>query len=137
MDKIIDKDKYNDSIIIISGEIESNIEIEKCEMIHSIAYKNIGIEEILKNINKLLENKEFIKADNLYKKRIENEILYLGYNISHKGTQYLIKVIEYIASNPNKELNYLEKDVYSKVATIYNDSEHNVKCKINCATTEM
>lgn len=136
LDKIIDKDKYTDSIII-SGEIESVIKLKKCEMIHSIAYKTIGIDEILKKINKLLEDKELLKTDNLYRKKVENEILFLGYNISHKGTQYLIRAIEYIASNPNKELDKLERDVYPKIATLYNDSVHNVKCRINRSTTEM
>lgn len=137
LDKIIDKEKYNNSFIVISGEIESVIKLRENKMIHSILYKNMKTEEIIKQINELLEYKESIKKAKIIKNKIIDEILYLGYDISHKGTQYLIKTIEYIALNPNRELEKLEKNVYSKIASIYNDSAHNVKCRINNATTIM
>lgn len=137
LDKISDKNKYNDSFIIISGQIEDVLKLKKCDMIHSIYFKTIGIDEIIKKINELSEYKEFTKINNEYKKKIIDELLYLGYNISHKGTQYLIKVINYIASNPYEDLDILEKDIYPKIATIYNVSEHSIKCRINSSTTAM
>lgn len=137
LDKITDKEKYNDSFIVISGEIESVIKLRKNEMIHSIIYKTTSMNEIIRKINELFEYKESIKKSKILKNKITEELLYLGYDISHKGTQYLIKVIDYIASNPNKELEKLEKNVYPQIASIYNDSAHNVKCRINNATTIM
>lgn len=137
IEKLINKDKYSNSIIIISGEIQSAINIKNCEMIYSIVYKTIGIDNIFKILVKLIEDKKAEKINNLYIKKIEHELLYLGYNISHKGTQYLIKVIEYIASNHNQEFKILEKDIYPKISAIYNESVHNIKCRINCATSEM
>lgn len=137
LDKIIDKEKYSDSFIIISGEIESAIRLRDNEMIHSIINKNMQTEEIIKKINELFEYKESVKQSKILKNKITDEILFLGYDISHKGTQYLIKAIDYIATNPDKELEKLEKNVYPKIASIYNDSVHNVKCRINNSTTIM
>lgn len=74
LDNIIDKDKYINSIILISGEVESVIKLAPNEMIYSIAYKNMGIDKILENINKLLEDKEIIKMDYLYKKRLKMKL---------------------------------------------------------------
>ncbi len=137
LEKINEKDKYDNSIIIISGEAESFVKLRTCKMVYSILYKTAGLDKICEDINNLLENKEFIKKNNLYNEKIKKEILYLGYNISHKGTQYLIKAIEYIALNPDKELAKLEKNVYPIISKRYNTSVHNVKCRINRATTEM
>lgn len=93
--------------------------------------------EIIRKINELFEYKESIKKSKILKNKITEELLYLGYDISHKGTQYLIKTIDYIATNPNKDLEKLERNIYPKIAYIYNDSVHNVKCRINNATTIM
>ena len=94
------------------------------------------MDEIIRRINELFEYKEKTKKVNILKDNITKELLYLGYDISHKGTQYLIKVIEYIIENPNMELEKLEK-IYSKIAITYNTSPINIKCRINRATTEM
>ena len=64
------------------------------------------------------------------------QILLLGYDISHKGTQYLIKSIEYVYNN-NIEIENLEKEVYPKVALMCNEKVHNIKCRINRATDHM
>ena len=134
--KIKNRSRYQDSIIIISGEIESCMKLNKNEMIHSIIFKTTSMDEIIRRINELFEYKEKTKKVNILKDNITKELLYLGYDISHKGTQYLIKVIEYIIENPNMELEKLEK-IYSKIAITYNTSPINIKCRINRATTEM
>lgn len=137
LEKITNKKKYEDSCIIISGEIESVINLRKNELIHSIIHKTTSMNEIIRKINELFEYKESIKKSKILKNKITEELLYLGYDISHKGTQYLIKTIDYIATNPNKDLEKLERNIYPKIAYIYNDSVHNVKCRINNATTIM
>lgn len=137
LEKIEDKNKYYDSFIIISGEIEEAIELRKSEMVHAIIDKITNMDEVVKRINELFEMKEANKKAKILKNKITRELLYLGYDISHKGTQYLIKAIEYIAENPNRNLERLEKDVYSKIAVRYQDTTHNIKCRINNATTAM
>lgn len=137
LNKIIDKNKYNDSFIIISGEIESAIKLRDNKMVHSILFKTIGMNEMVQKINEVFKYKEIIPKSKFYREKIINEILYLRYDMSHKGTQYLIKAIEYIIDNPNKELENLEKDIYPHVAKVYSETNHNIKCRINRATNSM
>lgn len=137
LEQIVNKNQYNNSFIIISGELESSIKFRENEMIHSIIYKTIDMDEIIKKINELFIYKETIKQSKMLKSKITAELLYLGYDISHKGTNYLIKVIEYVALNPNNDLEKLEKNIYPQIATFYNDSVHNIKCRIINATTVM
>lgn len=137
LEKIINKSKYQDSFIIISGEIESVIKLRENEMIHSIIYKTTGINEIIKRINELFEYKETIKTSNILKNKITEQLLYIGYDISHKGTQYLIKVIEYVKESKNEDIERLEKTIYPIIAKKCNNSTHNIKCNINRATTAM
>lgn len=134
--KIKNKSKYFGSIIIISGKLDSIAQLLKNEMIHSVIFKTTSMERIIKRINELFEYKEENKKINMMNNNIVNELLYLGYDISHKGTQYLIKVIEHIIINPEMELEKLDK-IYSKISTMYNTSPSNIKCRINKATTEM
>lgn len=137
LERIVNKLKYIDSIVIISGELEPVENMEKSEMIHSIIYKTTDLEKTIERINQFFEYKESMKKAKLLRNKIINELLYLGYDISHKGTQYLIKTINYIATNPNKNVKKLEKEIYPKIADIYNDSVHNIKCRINSATNAM
>lgn len=58
-------------------------------------------------------------------------------DFSYAGTQYLIKAIEYIISDPDKYLKNLEKYVYSELAKNNNTSIHNIKCNINRANNMM
>ena len=134
--RIEKKERYLDSCIIISGEIESIIEIRKNELMNSFIYKGTSITQIVKEINKLLKNKELVKRDKIVNNKIMEQILLLGYDISHKGTQYLIKSIEYVYNN-NIEIENLEKEVYPKVALMCNEKVHNIKCRINRATDHM
>ena len=92
---------------------------------------------ISKNINSIIEEKEKMKKCKMIKDKVMEELLYLGYDISHKGSQYLIKVIEYIVSNSDKNIENLERDVYPQISLLYNTSIHNIRCRINKSTTEM
>lgn len=107
--------------------------------------QNINIYNVLNNSNNILKEldcislnyKNITKKTNDLKSKIIKELTYLGYDISYKGTQYLIKAIEYIVYNPNKNLSNLEKEVYPELIRINNDSIHNIKCNINRANTMM
>ena len=60
-----------------------------------------------------------------------------GYDISYRGTKYLVSVIEYISLNQNCNTENLKKNVYPTVAKKYNTSIHNVKSNINRANNLM
>lgn len=70
-------------------------------------------------------------------KKIINELLYLGYNFSYKGTTYLLESIKFIALHPYQNTDKLEKNVYPIIANLYKDTVHNVKSNINRANNAM
>ena len=63
-------------------------------------------------------------------------MLFLNYNISIKGTKYLIDTIKCVYDNRDY-LDNLEKFVYPKVAQKYNEKLYNIKCRIGKATMIM
>ena len=131
-----DKNKYNDSFIVFSSPLNSPIiDVEKNKYIHSIV--NNDINDLIQETNEFANIKAILKPSNLLTNKITSELVYLGYDISHKGTQYLMQSIIYVALNPYKDLDNLEKKVYPTIAKMYNDSTHNIKCRINVETTEM
>lgn len=137
LEKINNREKYFDSCIIISGEIELVNELIDNEIVHSIIYKTIDMDEIVKRINELFFYKELVKESRMLKNKIKEEVLYLKYDISHKGTQYLIETIQYIAINQKKDFQNLQRDIYPKIANRYGETTHNIKCRINRATNAM
>ena len=137
LEKIIEKDKYKKSCIIVSGEIDLIEKLTKNNIVYTVLLKTDDIDKIISIINCLIKEKEEEKSEKKIKDMIINELLYLGFDISHKGTKYLIKTIEYIALNPNKDLDKLEKSVYPKIAVQYGETIHNIKCNINRANNAM
>ena len=91
--------KYENSIIIVSGVL-NNIE-EFNEIVHRISL-------VVEEKNKIL-----------YRDAILNEMRYLYYNFSRKGTKYIIEGIEIIANNKEDIIN-LKKDLYPIIARKYN-----------------
>lgn len=136
LEKIQNKDKYVDSCIIISGEIESAIKMRQCDLVHSILFKTLSMEDIKNRIMQLVEYKEDIRKNENIDKKILNEILFLRYNNSLKGTKYLIDTIRYVYDNRDY-LDNLEKFVYPKVAQKYNEKLCNIKCRIGKSTMLM
>lgn len=110
--------------------------ITKCNDFSKINYK------IKKLINEKYQNetnstKKSIKIENKVKRKIINELHYLGYDFLHKGSKYLIESIYIIYFfNMDYEFN-LEKDVYPIVAKKYNQTWNNVKSAIRYATDIM
>ncbi len=136
LEKIENKDKYIDSCIIISGEIESVIKMRQCDLVHSILFKTSSMKDIKNRIMQLVEYKEEIRKNEDIDKKILSEMLFLNYNISLKGTKYLIDTIKCVYDNRDY-LDNLEKFVYHKVAQKYNEKLYNIKCRIGKATMIM
>lgn len=134
---IKNKAKFEESFIIISGRNDLITKIYSKELIYSIIHKAIEMDNIIEKINKLIKHKENIKFQKRIKEKIINELLYLGYDISYRGTKYLIIVIEYVVLSQNCHAESLERDVYPEVARRYNTSVHNVKSNINRANNSM
>lgn len=132
--------KYDDSIIIISGEYTSVPKLIKNPMVHDFINKGIELEKIVNKINLLAKEKISSRLDKELKKRATKELLYLGYNLNHKGTQYLIDAICIIADTEkmeNMDNSNLIRNIYPIIGKRYNKTPHNIKCCVNLATTYM
>ena len=139
--EILENNKNIDMILMEKEMYVLNELLLKCEMtkrkintslcVINYSYKS----EIEQEINKIKKKKEK-NIKKVVKEKILNELIYLGYDVSHKGTIYLFKSIEYIIANC-KELDKLEKNIYPEIAKLYNTSSYNLKCRIHSATTSM
>lgn len=130
------KSKYKNSFIIISGAINSSYILNN-NLIERFFPKSMELKEITKRVNEIIESKLYdIKKSEIYNK-IFNEVVYLKYNISHKGTQYLIECINIIGYLEDHEYSDLKNDIYPIIAKKHNKTVHNIKCNINSATTNM
>ena len=87
LENLQNKDKYKDSCIIISGEItpKSVASLRDNDLVHSIIFKSVSMSDINKRIKKLIEDKESSKNEENIRQKIISELIYLGYDISHKG----------------------------------------------------
>ena len=137
LEKIKYNKKYENSCIVISGDFSEFWKLKNNSLVYRVLPKNIGINNIVKNINELIIYKEQANYENKVNYKIRKELIILGYDFSHKGTIYLFKAIKYVMFNPDKELENLEKAIYPIISKKYTTSIHNIKCSINRATTQM
>ena len=93
---IKNKEKYISSCIITYEEEDVSYTQLKNNMVYATISKSEGMENIYNKINEIIYYKENNKKTINIKKLITKELTNLGYNISHKGTRYLIDSINYI-----------------------------------------
>ena len=129
--------KYEKSIIVISGEAEMLCSIRNQEYIYSILNKVCSISKIVDKIMELIKYKREEKKELEIRNEIIKQLQYLNYNLSHKGTQYLMDSILIIYNKQDYEMFNLEEDIYPIVARKYNKSMHNIKSNINKANDYM
>ena len=130
------REKYNKSFIIISGEdFIFNDEIVNNDVVYKVLPKILSMQEICSEIEKLVEEKVKEKELNSLKLRIINELTNLGYEISHKGTIYLIDII--YTSYEKGIVENLTKEIYPVIAKKYNQSINNIKSNVIRATEAM
>ncbi len=124
------KDKYVDSIITINRNFEEAKQVIENKMIFDYIIEGSNKDEMIYKINRIIECKDIDEK----RKKIIKELKYIGYNIEHVGTNYLIDTILQLHINKELRLDNLQQDVYPIVSKIYNESVHNIKCNINRAT---
>lgn len=136
LNKIKQNRRLSNSCIVISG---NNSDV--CKISNNAIYKTLSrnekIDSIAKEINELVIYKEKINCEIKIENKIRYELAFLGYNLSHNGTTYIIEAIKYIKFNPDKELEKLEKTIYPIISKKYKKSVNTIKCSINRATTYM
>lgn len=127
-------EKYRSSFIVIYDRITSN---NSHDFIHSyILSSNTQEEIILSKINEIIET----KISNFYNleliNKINQELKYIGYNLSYYGTKYLCECIA-LAYNNSENCDNLNKDIYPIIAKKHNKNINNIKCNITKATNAM
>ena len=123
----IDELKLNKNlkIIVITGDLVSLSQIQHYSFVIDIISKENHIIDIYNKIESNIKYFEDIYTDN-----IMNELLYLGFNIKHNGTQYLYEAIKYLHYNKNLNIQNLEKQVYSVISCKYKKSISLIKNNI-------
>ena len=116
--------KYSKSLIIISKNRDLLEKLKHNQFVFDI----IDRKESLYNLK--------VKVEKLLHKKMK-EIKYLRYNLSYKGTNYLIDIIELLLLNKNKDYSNLNKDVYPIIANKYKTTVFNIKSNIIKATEQM
>lgn len=135
--KYIENSKgYNKSFIVLYNDSKLFLTPDTNSLIYEYVDISKNSNTIINSVNNLIDYKTYFK-NNYLRNRILEEINYLGYDVSYKGTQYLITAIEYILNNPNKNLDKLETHIYPMLADLYKNSTHNIKCNINRANNIM
>ena len=150
----INKSNYKDFIMIDYNcnhlmilLVENNFiteELTNNACVLGIIQKSDDFNNINYQINNLIVEKQSndmvlteMSTEHLIKRKIINELNYLGYDFLHKGSKYLIECIYLIYTlDINYEYN-LEKDIYPKVAKKYNQTWNNIKSAIRYATDIM
>lgn len=134
---ILNKNQANKkiNIIVISEEIELISKIKCNTLVEYFINKSQGMKYILKKIEDVIEKSNLEDSSNKIRDKALNELLYLGYNIKHKGTIYLLDTICIICQSENTSLIYnLEKYLYSEIASKYQKNIKNIKSNIMKAT---
>lgn len=125
--------KYKKSFILISN----NKDLLTNEFIFDIVEEKDNLCTIKSKVEQLVINKMKNQRRNDARRNIISEVKYLGYNLSYRGTQYLIKIIEILLLNQEKNLTNLEKEIYPILANIYKTSVFNIKSNIIKSTEQM
>lgn len=142
--KIITKRKLKNSIILISDIELTNIDIMNSPYLYDFIVKSNDISILLKKIKILAYTKKSLYISEkdkvkeaIVKEKIKNELLYLGYKMSHDGTKYLIDTIYLLYSLKDYYDNNLEKDIYPIVGKKYGKPVNSIRGSIVFATDAM
>lgn len=129
--------KYPDIIVLSS---ENNL-INKAVNHPLVTYfinKNTDMINIYYKIRDFEKRKNVFYMSNDLSKKILSELVYIGYNPSHIGTQYIKECIfEIYESKDLNLIHNLENCLYNKIACTHNKSFQNVKTNIMKATNYM
>lgn len=125
-------EKYNKSFIVISNDFR-NLSSNKFIFTYMPFPTTSSI--IVSKLNELIQYKMKNFSDLDLSIRINLELAYLGYNLSHNGTKYLSECISLMYYN--EYIENLTKDVYPIIARRHNKSINTVKCNITNATNSM
>ena len=125
-------------IIVISGENSLINKLASNPLVIDFINKTDDMLSIYSKLKDYEEKQNYIHIKNDLSKKILSELISIGYNLAHIGTQYIKDCILVIYENKNPSLtNNLESYVYKEVACMHNVSFQKVKTNIAKATDFM
>lgn len=141
IDKISKKQqsKYQKSFIITCNDpkIIRKLNSANNNLIYTCLSRELDVSEVVSYINDVIVCKKLQDSSRSLKPSIQSELLYLGYDFSHKGTQYLLDIINMIYLRGESLLENLNKLVYPVIARKYHQSCNNIKCNVIRSTEYM
>lgn len=126
----VKKEKYKDSIIIISKEFSPIEHITKDNMIVEYILEDLSKDETIYKINRVVAKKDI----EIKRQEIIKQLQYINYNTDYKGTNYLIDTILQVYMNKKLMMENLQKDIYPIISDIYKKSVNTIRCSIRHAT---
>lgn len=124
--------------IVISEEKQMLPQIKENSLEVHYIKKSKGIPYIFEKLEMAIAVKKTENDNNNLKNKILNELLFLGYNIKHQGTIYLMEIIYLICQIGAFNVTHnLERCLYSKIAKMHFKTVETVKSNIVKATNYM
>lgn len=125
------KERYKDSIIIMSDNFNQIEQISTNDMIIDYISEKSSKDEIIYKVNRAIANKDIEGR----RKEIIKELEYIRYNLKYKGTSYLVDtILQVYTKRKIMRVNNLQSDVYPIIAKLYNRSINTIRCNIRRAT---
>lgn len=133
----IDSDKYANSAIIYTSDMNSLAKVLNNLAVFDYVSKVDGLKRIKMSFKNMLEHKGNIEKKEFTRKKINDELYKIKYNFSYIGTKYLADCIFEVFISKNMHNLNLKKHVYPIVAKKYNQTVNSVKTNITRSTSNM
>ncbi len=139
LDRIYDMNlKHYPNIMVVSGENHLINKIVNHPLVTDFINKSENMVNIYSKLEDYENNLNYLNIKDDLSKKISSELLYIGYNPSHLGTQYIKEcILEIYESKDNTLTQKLENYVYKRIACFHNISVQNIKSNITKATNFM
>lgn len=126
------------NIFVVSGKNHLINKIVNHPLVTDFISKSENMVDIYNKLQDYEENLNFLDIKEDLSRKITSELLYIGYNPSHIGTQYIKECILEIYGKRDAEYTQnLENSVYKKIALLHDKSLLNIKSNIIKATNFM
>ena len=129
--------KYQQSIIIVSGEMKMMSKVIKSPLVYKSFNKPVNLKEVFLCINQLISEKELYNNKLIIKKKINHELEKLHFNFSYIGTKYLNECIYELYNSNNTDYENLSKNIYPIIGKRYNKSANTIYCDIKQSVKAM
>lgn len=133
------KEKLKNSVILVLQK-ENNTSLYSSPYINNVITERDSKLDLLLHVKILINSNEKVlngNSDDIIIRQIKNELRFLGYNMNHRGSRYLLEAIYLLDTLPNYYDDNLEKDIYPIIGMKTGKSVNTIRCAIRYATDMM